>query len=47
MYTNDDCLKVMKQIDGKISIICQCLICDFIKYSTTDECEINNLLNTK
>ena len=40
-------MKIEKQIDGKIVIISKCLVCDFIKYSTIDECELNDLLNTK
>ena len=40
-------LKIKKQIDGKIGIISKCLVCDFIKYFSIDECKLNDLLNTK
>ena len=41
---NCDCLKIKKQIDGKVSIISKCLISSFIKYSTISEYELNDLL---
>ena len=47
MFTNNDCLKFYKQVDGKISIISKCLTCGKNNYFTIHEYELNDLLNMK
>lgn len=46
-FTNGECLIMKMQIDSKMCIISECCRYDFIKYSTFEECEGNDLLNLK
>lgn len=46
-FTNGECLIMKMQIDSKMCIISECCRYDFIKYSTFEECEENDLLNLK
>ena len=47
VFTNGKCLIMKMQIDNKMCIISEYCRYDFIKYSTFEECEGNDLLNLK